>query len=72
MRDIYIKTNTHNIFDYMFQNKDIVSIKELLDTIEDQYFEIKSLQEKIDDLELTKEYDEHSAWQDQALEEGIL
>jgi hypothetical protein len=72
MNNIYIKTDYHNIFERVFTNKDLISIKDLVDMLEEQYYEIKYLEEKIEDLEQPKEFDEHTAWQDQQLEEGVI
>ena len=72
MNNIYIKTDSHRIFERVFTNKDLVSIKDLVDMLEEQYYEIKYLEEKIEDLEQPKEFDEHTAWQDQQLEEGVI
>ncbi len=44
----------------------------LFNIIEDLMCEIGSLNEKIEDLERPKEFDEHTAWQDQQLEEGLI
>lgn len=72
MNNIYIKTNSHRIFKRVFTNKDLVSIKDLVDMLEEQYYEIQRLMEQIEDLEQPKKFDEHTAWQDQQLEEGVI
>lgn len=65
MNEIYIKTNTHNVFDLLDINdeKDLISIKDLLDMLEEQYYEIQRLMEKIEDFE--KEPDDgYDAWKE--------
>ena len=49
-----------------------IPVENLFNIIEDLMCEIGSLNEKIEDLEKPKEYDEHTAWQDQQLEEGLI
>lgn len=72
MDEIYIKTDYHNILEKTFPNKDLVSIDDLVDMLDELYYENESLKEKIEDLEQPKEFDEHTAWQDQQLEEGVI
>lgn len=72
MNNIYIKTNSHRIFERVFTNKDLVSIKDLVDMLEEQYYEIKYLEEKIEDFESKEEPDNYDAWHDQQLEEGVI
>lgn len=72
MNNIYIKTDSYSIFERIFTNKDLISIKDLVDMLEEQYYEIQRLMEQIEDLEQPKEFDEHTAWQDQQLEEGVI
>lgn len=72
MNEIYIKTDCHNILEKTFPNKDLVSIQDLFDMLEEQYCENQRLLERIEDLEQPKEFDEHTAWQDQQLEEGVI
>lgn len=72
MNNIYIKTDSHSIFEKVFTDKDLVSVKDLVDMLEEQYYEIQRLMEQIEDLEQPKEFDEHTAWQDQQLEKGVI
>lgn len=72
MNNIYIKTDYHNIFEKLFNDKDLVSIDDLVDMLDELYYENQRLLEKIEDLEQPKEFDEHTAWQDQQLEEGVI
>jgi hypothetical protein len=72
MNEIYIKTNSHSIFEKIFTDKDLVSIKNLVDMLEEQYYEIKYLEEKIEDFENKEEPDNYDAWHDQQLEEGVI
>ena len=53
--NIYIKLSDINssTLTNIFKNKDLVSVEELVDKIEDYYAEIEKQQEEIDDL---KEY----------------
>ena len=72
MNEIYIKTDSHSIFEKVFTDKDLVSIEDLLEMLEEQYYEIESLREQIEDLESTHEPDEYDIWHDQQLEEGVI
>ena len=65
MENIYIKTDSHSIFEKVFTDKDLVSIDDLVDMLEEQYYEIQSLMEKIEDLEKIDEPDYHDIWVDQ-------
>ena len=64
--------------DYQLYWKDAENIDGYIDSyalfnmVNDLICEIDYLEEKIEDLEQPNEFDEHSAWQDQQLEEGIL
>ena len=49
-----------------------ITSETLLTIIDDLIHEVYYLEEKIEDLENPGEYDEHTAYQDQCLEEGIL
>lgn len=49
-----------------------VTADDLFTMVEDLLYEIDHLEEKIENLEQPKEFDEHSTWQDQQLEEGKL
>ena len=72
MNNIYIKTDSHSIFEKVFTDKDLVSIEDLLEMLEEQYYEIESLREQIEDLESEHEPDYYDAWHDQQLEEGVI
>jgi hypothetical protein len=72
MNNIYIKTDSHSIFEKVFTDKDLVSIKDLLEMLEEQYYEIESLREQIEDLESEHKPDEYDIWHDQQLEEGVI
>lgn len=41
----------------VFENKDLVSVDEMLNTIDDLKYQIECLKEKIEDLETPNEYD---------------
>lgn len=49
-----------------------ITAEDLFTMIEDLLYEIDHLEEKIEDLEQPNEFDEHTAWQDQQLEENCL
>ena len=51
MNNIYIKKEDLNEIVASYFNRDIISIEELLITIEDLYFEIQTLNEKIEEIE---------------------
>lgn len=72
MKEVYIKTNMYDIFDKLGYKKDMVSIEDLLEMLEEQYYENQILMEKIDDLENIHEPDYYDAWQNQQLEEGVI
>lgn len=72
MNEIYIKTDCHNILEKTFPNKDLVSIEDLVDMLDELYYENESLKEKIEDLESEHEPDDYDAWHDQQLEEGVI
>ena len=72
MNEIYIKTDSHSIFEKVFTDKDLVSFDDLVDMLEEQYYEIESLREQIEDLESEHKPDEYDAWHDQQLEEGVI
>jgi hypothetical protein len=72
MNNIYIKTDSHSIFEKVFTDKDLVSIEDLVDMLEEQYYEIESLREQIEDLESEHKPDEYDIWHDQQLEEGVI
>ena len=71
MDEIYVKTNYHNILEKLF-DKDLVSIDDLLDMLDEQYYEIEHLKEELDDLKNPSEPDNYDAWHDQQLEEGVI
>jgi len=71
--DILIKISDYDdTINKVFYGKDVITIQELVNTVEDLYCEVDSLKEEIEDLKRPKEFDEHTAWQDQQLEEGVL
>lgn len=72
MNKIYIKTDCHNILEKTFPDKDLISIEDLLDMLEEQYYENQRLLERIEDLENKEEPDNWDAWHDQQLEEGVI
>ena len=49
-----------------------ITADDLFTMVEDLLYEIDHLEEKIENLEQPKEFDEHSTWQDQQLKEGKL
>ena len=49
-----------------------ITADDLFTMVEDLLYEIDHLEEKIEDLEQPNEFDEHTAWQDQQLEENCL
>lgn len=55
MNEVYINLKDINsgVLNDIFKNKDLVSVEELVDKIEDYYAEIEKQQEEIEDL---KEY----------------
>lgn len=55
MKEVYINLKDINsgVLNDIFKNKDLVSIEELVDELEDYYAETEKQQEEIDDL---KEY----------------
>lgn len=55
MNEVYINLKDINsgVLNDIFKNKDLVSVEELVDKLEDYYAEIEKQQEEIDDL---KEY----------------
>lgn len=55
MNNVYINLKDINsgVLNDIFKNQDLVSIKELIDKLEDYYAEIEKQQEEIEDL---KEY----------------
>lgn len=55
MKEVYINLKDINsdVLNYIFINQDLVSVRELLEKLEDYYAEIEKRQEEIDDL---KEY----------------
>lgn len=72
MNNIYIKTDSHSIFEKVFTDKDLVSIKDLVDMLEEQYYKIERLMEQIEDFENKEEPDYYDEWHDQQLEEGVI
>jgi hypothetical protein len=72
MNEIYIKTDYHNIFEKVFTDKDLVSIDDLVDMLDELYYENESLREQIEDLEKTHEPDYYDEWHDQQLEKGVI
>lgn len=64
--------------DYQLYWKDAENIDGYIDAyalfnmVNDLICEIDYLEEKIEDLEQPNEFDEHTAWQDQQLEENCL
>lgn len=65
---VMIKDYSDTIND-VFPNKDYITIDELVRKVEDLHCEVDSLKEEIEDLKKPSEFDEHTAWQDQQLEE---
>ncbi|MCI7207604.1 MAG: hypothetical protein MSA15_16615 [Clostridium sp.] len=55
MKEVYINLKDINsgVLNDIFTNKDLVSVEELVDKLEDYYADIEKQQEQIDDL---KEY----------------
>lgn len=55
MNEVYINLKDINsgVLNDIFKNKDLVSVEELVDKLEDYYADIEEQQEQIDDL---KEY----------------
>ena len=72
MNDIFIKTDYHNILEKTFPNKDLISIEDLLDMLDEQYYEIEHLKEELEDFKNPSEPDNYDAWHDQQLEEGVI
>lgn len=64
--------NYDDTINIIFPNKDLISIEDLLDMLEEQYYENQRLLERIEDLENKEEPDDYDAWHDQQLEEGVI
>lgn len=50
MENVFIKTGEFEILNDLFPDKDLISVDELIGALEDQQFDIKNLEEQIEDL----------------------
>lgn len=72
LEDIVVMIKDYNdTINDVFPNKDYITIDDLFYKVQDLYCEVDSLKEEIEDLKKPREFDEHTAWQDQQLEELI-
>lgn len=72
-KDLYMRISDKTSRDYegIILSDDLFYVEpEVIENMfKDMFCEIDGLEEKIEDLEKPREFDEHSAWQDQCLEE---
>lgn len=73
LKDILINIGRYNdTINRIFPDKDLISIEDLLDMLEEQYYDNQRLLEQIEDLQNKEESDYYDEWHDQQLEEEVI
>lgn len=64
MENIMIDIREYTWLEKIFKNKDYITLEELLDKVDNLYYENENLKEEIEDMKNTTEEDEYNSYLD--------